>query len=127
MKILAVSEDGGANAKPLQMVYLTFRWLCLFYPFHSPKICRDEAFPKQLINFKTISIWECFAQNLRKSLADPKPQGQFIGYSEEGLAFADGDFDGKRRCWRKCSTPTNGMFDVWMVVFILSIPLIKNS
>jgi len=30
-------------------------------------------------------------------------------YSEEGLAFADGDFGGKRRCWRKCLTTTNGI------------------
>jgi hypothetical protein len=29
-------------------------------------------------------------------------KGEFIGYSEEGLAFADEDFGGKRRWWRKC-------------------------
>ncbi len=34
--------------------------------------------------------WECYALNL-------KPLGQFVGESEEGLAFANGDFGGEFR------------------------------
>ncbi|MFZ4730272.1 MAG: hypothetical protein ACOYMQ_16635 [Pseudanabaena sp.] len=43
---------------------------------------RGIAFPQPSINFKIPLIWECFAHNLTT-------QGQFIGESEEGSAFAN--------------------------------------
>ncbi len=43
---------------------------------------RGIALPQPSINFKIPLIWECFAHNLTT-------QGQFIGESEEGSAFAN--------------------------------------
>jgi len=70
MEILVVSEDVGANAKPLQLFGFDYLINSI-----NPKSRRGEAFPKQPIKFKTISNWECFAQNLRNSQINPKPQG----------------------------------------------------
>jgi hypothetical protein len=49
---------------------------------------RGKAFPQSSINFKIPLIWECFAHNRTT-------QGQFIGESEEGSAFANRDCRGE--------------------------------
>ena len=59
---------------------------------------RGKAFPQKSIKFKTISMWECFAQNL-------KPQGYAIGYSKEGFAFTNGDRSGEFRNSRANAKP----------------------
>ena len=50
-------------------------------------ICRGRAFPRQFLNSQFPLIWECYAQHLTT-------QGQAIGESEEGSAFANGGLCG---------------------------------
>ncbi|WP_425218053.1 hypothetical protein [Tumidithrix helvetica] len=50
-------------------------------------VCRGIAFLRQFLNSLVPSIWECYAQCLTT-------QGQFIGESEEGFAFANGSLCG---------------------------------
>jgi len=54
------------------------------------RICSDKSMG--FIKFAIPSIRECSAPKPLTSAQIPKPQGQAIGKSTEGAAFADRDF-----------------------------------
>ena len=81
---------------------------------------RGIAFPQQFLNSQDSSIWECYAQHLTT-------QGQAIGESEEGSAFANGGLCGVFGNGGANAKPLQFFSFLLLPFYLTSLPLLISD